>query len=384
MSKKVWRYICIVLCTAIIICFVIACTQKDGGTMMSNNNTSQAPANTMVPSENDYVNDPTQSSSSQESDNPKATDEPTEEVSKPSTGGFPGNSMTSIMNGGYYCTDGEWDYMVLRSIAFYDSALYKINTVSEECVQLADHGMIFMNLADDWIYYCVFDEGIFRLKKDGSIKEQLLNGKCRYMLLVGDKIYYIDGSKEDRLYSMDTDGNNAKAFLDMDSYMLQYVDGYLYFTSYTGTTDLYRVNISNINEVEKIAENVMKYVVYDNSVYFLQYNEAYVYDLNKMNIGEKEPSVLMDNIYVDFFIENNKIYFTKPESEIIYTMDLEGNNVTEYFKGDAMYTVRSIYAVVNDTVYYWIIGEEGGAGSDMLARVNSDGTFTLVSDIIGE
>jgi hypothetical protein len=292
--------------------------------------------------------------------------------------------MTSIMNGGYYCTDGEWDYMVLRSIAFYDSALYKINTVSEECVQLADHGMIFMNLADDWIYYCVFDEGIFRLKKDGSIKEQLLNGKCRYMLLVGDKIYYIDGSKEDRLYSMDTDGNNAKAFLDMDSYMLQYVDGYLYFTSYTGTTDLYRVNISNINEVEKIAENVMKYVVYDNSVYFLQYNEAYVYDLNKMNIGEKEPSVLMDNIYVDFFIENNKIYFTKPESEIIYTMDLEGNNVTEYFKGDAMYTVRSIYAVVNDTVYYWIIGEEGGAGSDMLARVNSDGTFTLVSDIIGE
>ncbi len=65
-------------------------------------------------------------------------------------------------------------------------------------------------------------------------------------------------------------------------------------------------------------------------------------------------------------------------------MDLEGNNVTEYFKGDAMYTVRSIYAVVNDTVYYWIIGEEGGAGSDMLARVNSDGTFTLVSDIIGE
>lgn len=324
--------------------------------------------------------DPSPTFAPPEGNTPKPEVEITSDVKKPTTGSMPGNRMSNLMGAGIFASDDKWNYAVLKSAAWQDGSLYKISTDGAEYIQLTDHLVTHINLVEDWIYYSLFDEGIFRLKKDSSLKEQIYHGPVFSMLIVGETIYFVNNSADFKIYSMDTNGQNVKKVADNRSYELQYENGYLYFNSYDPTMNIYRLNVSNSQEVEKLAENVEKYTIYENCIYFFKFDERQLY---KKKIGASEPIVILENIDTEFYIENNRIYFTKYEDEYsIYTSDLDGNNVSEYFRADRLSLVREIHGVVRDTVYYWMARDIHGSGDDQLARVKDDGTFTDVRDLI--
>lgn|GEM_PF-4540562 len=299
---------------------------------------------------------------------------------KPSTGGMPGNSMSSLMNGGIYATDGEWDYILLWERSYSDSGfgLYKIDNNNNEFFKLTNGAVFSINLVEDWIYYCKNNEGIFRMKKDGSHQEQIFNGNCSEMVIVGDTILFINGMDGDKLYTADTNGKNLNILINDRTYNIQCDHDSVYYLLYNnGKYILNKSNIANTSNTEKLAEDVMWYTVYDNCIYYIKFNDNY--KLYKQEIGKSESKIIYNGINNRFFIEDRKIYFTPAgKNTSIYTMNLDGSNITEYFNGSKyLIPVGEIHCVVRDIVYY---EEDSEAGE--LIRINHDGTITMISEII--
>ena len=155
----------------------------------------------------------------------------------PSTGSVPGNTMSNIANSGTMASDGEWHYGSMEALSWYDQSLYKVSLDSTNYTKLNDNQVNYINIVEEWLYFCALRNyesyGIVRIKKDGTQTEKIFSGKACDMVIVGESIYFSNGSDNYRLYSMDTEGSNLELFLDMSIYKLQYSDSKLFFLSYS-------------------------------------------------------------------------------------------------------------------------------------------------------
>jgi len=216
------------------------------------------------------------------------------------------------------------------------------------------------------------------MKKDGSHQEQIFNGNCSEMVIVGNTILFINGMDGDKLYTADTNGKNLNILINDRTYNIQCDHDSVYYLLYNnGKYILNKSNIANTSNTEKLAEDVMWYTVYDNCIYYIKFNDNY--KLYKQEIGKSESKVIYNGINNRFFIEDRKIYFTPAgKNTSIYTMNLDGSNITEYFNGSKyLIPVGEIHCVVRGIVYY---EEDSEAGE--LIRINHDGTITMISEII--
>ncbi len=292
---------------------------------------------------------------------------------------LPGNTTSNLAFGGQLASDDEWEYILAASdnIHMINGSLYKTKKDGSELTKLTNDAVGSINIVGDWIYYIKWNEyvpeGIYRIKKDGTQNEQVQKGHFANMIIVDNIIYFVN-QDDYNIYKKRIDGNSLE-FILKDGAPIQYENGYLYYTVFP---DVYRINLSNSAEPEKVAENVEHYIVYKDSVYYL--DRAQKTKLMKKVIGDDNAIVLHDNIDFYFSVSDDKIFFMTEKRGEILTMDLDGNNIKPIPEGKYA-PIRQIHGVVGDIIYYWVINDDLEAGADQLVRMKIDGSFSeLVSE----
>lgn len=383
MKKKLWVIIPILLCIAIGGYFLV--TKKNNQEMkrvdiinsnLSNNGSEHTTGYT---SEQSSENSTTKETEQQISDSSKEINaqgnEPTLN-SYLSIDDIPGNTMGNLANGGVITFDNQWEYFRY----YEDNSMYKMSHDGSTIQKISDEGGNWLNIVGDWIYYIKridmqpYYDGIFRVKKDGSQKEIVLEGSYRSLIAINNKLYYVNRLDNRKIYRVNLDGTGNELFIDCKSFTLQYENGYLY---YNDISDIYRINLSK-PETEKVAENVQKFIVYKGAIYYLQNDNRR--KLHRKDLDNMSIEVIHEDIQPEFNISNDKIYFMTESPGKIFNMDLNGGNITVLPEGKYK-PIRNISAVAGDIVYYWVIFDESEAELDKLARINSDGTINeLISD----
>ena len=195
-----------------------------------------------------------------------------------------GNSQSCLQWGGYIASDGEWYYYRSNE----GGALYKMKADGSDKQQLTEDAVKQIHVIDDYIYYQCSVEGstgpcIKRIKKDGSDETALHNGMIENMKIIGDRIYFKDQMDSLHLHSIALDGSDEvkeSAAEEMYDYC---IDGkYLYYANGQDGNKIYRSNIDGSDAVCMIDHEVNGMTIAGNKLYCNDSTTHYLscYDLS--------------------------------------------------------------------------------------------------------
>lgn len=123
-----------------------------------------------------------------------------------------------------FCFSDDWIYYVVQDYGECSYNLYRMRTdgtqitrlTQEDCTAI-DYHVGFYN--DDWIYYG--DElgtSIYKVRFDGSDKQKITDRsftQSRFLKVIGDWVYYVNGGDNSGLYKVKTDGSERTRITDV-------------------------------------------------------------------------------------------------------------------------------------------------------------------------
>lgn len=95
---------------------------------------------------------------------------------------------------------------------------------------IANYGIAAKN--GKWIYFSSMEEGLCKMKEDGSSKTLVLPDKSiTYINIVDDYVYYTSLTNNSKLYKIKTDGTGIKMLSENDVSDVYIVNGWIYFVN---------------------------------------------------------------------------------------------------------------------------------------------------------
>lgn len=140
----------------------------------------------------------------------------------------------------------------LSSLAVEEDGIYRMKTDGMEKVNIikADVSDKFY-VIDNWIYYCVWNEGFYKYNLLNSEKV-LLTDEFFEMSYYNNRFYFY-GYRRDAIFSVNTDGADKKTIVETEHTNVTVIDDWIYYkdTIYQDDdykTDIYKVNIDGTNK----------------------------------------------------------------------------------------------------------------------------------------
>ena len=131
--------------------------------------------------------------------------------------------------------DGDWIYYLDGA----NANLYKIQTDGRGRALVTDQDVCYaLNVEDGWIYYQngVDGDTLYRIRPDGTGREQVLAQDTEYLNVSGGWVYYAldvgDTEEGSELWRVRTDGSGAEKLADTSCLRLNVAGGWLYFVDY--------------------------------------------------------------------------------------------------------------------------------------------------------
>ncbi len=291
-----------------------------------------------------------------------------------------GNTIGNIRNYGYAATSGNWIYYLAPNDDSSQVGIFRVkkdgtdkeelymNVATEEEADIQKE-IVSINTYGDYIYFIgveskpfsdtdTIDNKIYRMKNDGTdleiINDNEFNNDCYEIYVINGYVYYID--VDANIARMNQDGSNKTVIAQNG-------------TGYLGITD--------------------KYIVYNS----LKTDNSNEYETYIMNIDGRNPrpifkgkriySVNIEDDYIYYTNDDKKIYKSKIDSgteELVYDSEAYNLNVYDgyaYFlnykdAANENYTV-CIYKVTLDANY-------DGKSAKLLKELESYSSFLNVID----
>ena len=255
-----------------------------------------------------------------------------------------GNTIGNIANNGLIVIQDEWIYYTHQDFDYFvnpSSVLYKsridgsnrqmlksergenfhfLNVVDDSIYcsyragiikmridgsgekRLVDHGCLFINVIDDWVYYAsgtsaLVDQGgeLCKMRTDGSCKQKLNDDISSYIAVWGDWIYYSNLSDDGKLYRIRTDGRERKKLNNDRSSGINVVGDYIYYYigSYINGGPLYKIGANGESREELNFDKCRDINVVDNWIYYRNESDANM--LYKMQTSKKSKQKLCNS-----------------------------------------------------------------------------------------
>lgn len=237
--------------------------------------------------------------------------------------------------------------------------LYKIEGIPE-----------VVNVAVENDYLSSYIIGKYKNKYFEILKE---NGIINIISKDKNKIYY---STEKGIYTIDLNDNNFKKIevvkftnsiyqniklVGEDIYFLTQADKY----DVEPTTNLYKININNINNKVLIKENVANYEVINNNIYYLDtFNN---FKMNDILIEDNTLEVLNINNYIFNLLYENDNYYLK-----VYDVTNRNNTLLSTSK-NMNPSISSNVANYEDVIYY--------VDNNKVINMNTNATIYTIENI---
>ena len=96
-----------------------------------------------------------------------------------------------------------------------ESGIYKMDTSGKIIEKITDVEGGYLNVIDDWLYYCNYnDYKLYRVNLDGTEEEKLDDKQVGYVNVVDNWIYYSSIEEDKHLYRRKTDGTSKEKLSD--------------------------------------------------------------------------------------------------------------------------------------------------------------------------
>ncbi|HEX3028216.1 MAG TPA: DUF5050 domain-containing protein [Clostridia bacterium] len=294
-------------------------------------------------------------------------------ISKSNTDEIRGNTFGNIANCGYSCINGDWIYLSLYS------GVYKMKKDGSEREQLIDSPVSYLNIVGDWIYYSYSDDdekpGIYKMKPDGSSRKVLTKDETSYINIVDDWMYYINVSDKSAPYKVRLDGKGNKRIKDISLGELAIDDGWIYYEKLKDTA-IYKMRTSG-SDVKKITDNAQKTYSYINKA------GDWIYYIGNKNGKEGIYKVKADGTGKVMLIQGD-ISCINYSDGFLYYADKDGGiykideQKHQYSKLDsAISEVKIEINIANNWLYYYTNSDDDdNDGTDY--RVRDDGSVKQV------
>lgn len=291
------------------------------------------------------------------------------------------NSPNNMINKGLAAKQGEWIYYSSRPGTLNpEDGLWKMKEDGSHKVKLDNGRISYINVIDDWIYYVKEDSiyensSIQKIKIDGSEKKTLvgihpISKSFRYMSLyyANDGFYYtifplgeiykvrLDG-KVDRDYSHYKVSNIETAFVDNNAYYtpsnINPQEGNPIFRFNLDTGKLTKMNNDRSNHINIMGD----YIYYSNVA-----DKNKIYRIKNIeNTNEIERKKITDDAAWEINCYNGWIYYSNlSDSGNIYKIKPDGTGKVKLTNIGA-YNLN----IVGDWIYFW---------SGAMHRVKTDGS----------
>ncbi len=309
-------------------------------------------------------------------------------------------SLTKKEIGFRMVTDGTYIYYS----QYENPGLRKLDSTLKNETLLAEENCLYLNLADDWLFYVVPDSGIWQIKTDGTGRQQLLEANdVEWLTLADNRLFYL---KKGSLYSvnlsfdgasiqnMEADYGAAAAEDDavfsesipvMDVYIESFViDSNIIFYIARVDNDLkiFRMDL-NGEEIKELAGKVGSTIFpYNGRLYYLEEEPTEDELTRNVRICSIDHSgndriVHFEELSAggEFTLSNGLIYFTRyraggPENfegNYLYKLDPVSNEVTGLYEN---LEISTTLEAAGDIIWLNNYSYETSATTDYLGRAD--------------
>ena len=147
---------------------------------------------------------------------------------------------------------GDWVYFISLS----DGLLYRMNTDGKNKKKVSDFTLRFINVMDDYVYCSNKTSGaggsLIRIHVDSGQDVHFVragSGRCEYINVYGDYIYYRSDADDGKLYKINKDSYRERALVSSnDCLYVNILDDWVYYINASDCYKIYRVGINGENE----------------------------------------------------------------------------------------------------------------------------------------
>ena len=269
-----------------------------------------------------------------------------------------GNTMGNLSAGGMIAFDGDTVY-------FCDIAKGNVLTRLQngKADVLVQTNTSHLNIIGEYIYFVdKKDYCIYKIKKDGSELSKISDTMATDLVILGNKMYFINWGDECKVYSMNLDGSGEKKVSDISTEVLYVYGPYIYVSDRNSMRELYRISIEDGSSYMLTMDEAFFVTGYDDMIFFRNGSDALnVYCMTAT--GEiYSPINTARSGYLN--ADKGYLYFTNFEEEALYKVREDGTELTKLCDGDPSYTS------VNGDYLYFFSDNDG----KKLYRIRKDGT----------
>lgn len=295
-----------------------------------------------------------------------------------------GNTAGNLYNNGLFCEHNGTIYFSNPNDHHY---LYSMPSSGGEATMLCDDIASYINADDNYVYYVRNNAGSDNSKF--SFLHVNTNSLCRYDLrnkkvtvldsdpsiyasLIGNYLYYIhyDTETASTLYRVKIDGSE-KEQVNSNPYFTCSANGqYFYYNGIQNDHNIYQLDTSTGTTNLIYEGNFWMPSATNESIYFMDCAQNYA--LAKLDLSASTATVLVPDRIESYNVYGDVIYFQKNDTEgnaALCSIHTDGSNYKEILSGN--------YTNINVTSQYVYFSEYGNEDLIYKMPTNGDGTVSV-------
>lgn len=277
---------------------------------------------------------------------------------------IPGNTAGNINSGGLAAINDGWIYY---HNAKDEGKLYKIKTDGTGKEEVCSDSPLSINVVGDWIYYENISDNmkIYKIRKDGTCRTKINDDESWHATVMDNWIYYTNEVDGGHMYKIGVDGACREKLNDYSSRYVNVKWDWIYHVNADEGRAIYRIKQNDSEAQLQMLEGVNAWGIniLGDFIYFTNENDNH--RLYKINLDGTGLTKLCDDTVYDIQVVEDWIYFSNSNDDSkLYKIKTDGTNKTKIYDGTAC-----LINIVGDWIYF--SNDEEGL---LLYKIKTDGT----------
>lgn len=199
------------------------------------------------------------------------------------------------------------------------NSLCRYDLKTKKVLVLDPEPSIYASLIGNYIYYIHYDtataSSLYRIKIDGSEKEQINKSPLFTCSANGQYFYYNGLDSDHNIYQMDTSTNSSNLICEGNYWMPSADNDNIYFLDCDQNYTLVRLNRSQEKPVSVTSDRIECYNIYGETIYFQRNNLDDDAALCSIKTDGSDYQVIQQGNYTNLNVTAGYVYFTAVDNQ---------------------------------------------------------------------